>query len=348
MNRLRLGILLFALTALASLTGLKVGDPPGVQMQLFADAFLDTLNEEETATAVMPYNDERRVDWHFIPKKERKGLMMGQMNESQRAGALRLLRAALSEIGYFKSQQIRELEQVLHVLEGDGGNWDRDPMRYYVTIFGKPSDTDAWGFSFEGHHLSLNFVCRGGKIVDSTPQFMAANPATIMTRIDDPSVNLNKGTRVLRDEEQLAFDLVNSLNPAQATDAVIAEEAPSEIRFAGEPQADVAAPEGIAYATLNGKQRQVLRQLINTYIEVAPENIARQRTRQIIGDGWENIHFAWAGAKKPGIGHYYRIRGDSFLIEFVNTQADAVGNPANHIHCVYRDLTGDFDLPPAE
>jgi hypothetical protein len=60
--------------------------------------------------------------------------------------------------------------------------------------------------------------------------------------------------------------------------------------------------------------------------------------------GWQNVHFAWAGALKPGVGHYYRVRGQDFLIEFVNTQADPAGNPANHIHCVWRDLTGDFDL----
>jgi hypothetical protein len=41
------------------------------------------------------------------------------------------------------------------------------------------------------------------------------------------------------------------------------------------------------------------------------------------------------------------VQGKRFLIEFVNVQADPAGNPANHIHCVYRDLSGDFDLPVA-
>jgi hypothetical protein len=26
-------------------------------------------------------------------------------------------------------------------------------------------------------------------------------------------------------------------------------------------------------------------------------------------------------------------------------QPDAAGNPANHVHCVWRDLQGDFHLP---
>jgi hypothetical protein len=61
--------------------------------------------------------------------------------------------------------------------------------------------------------------------------------------------------------------------------------------------------------------------------------------------GWNAIHFAWAGATEPGIGHYYLVEGPSFVIEFCNVQPDAEGNPANHIHCVWRDRTGDFDLP---
>ncbi|WP_146412008.1 MULTISPECIES: DUF3500 domain-containing protein [Crateriforma] len=348
MKRFPLAILAMCLIGLSVMSGLKVGDPPGVQMHQHAKAFLSTLDKEQSSQAVIPFDDERRVQWHFIPMKTRKGLMLGDMTEAQRTGALRLLRAALSEIGYRKADQIRSMEQVLHVLEGDGGNWKRDPMKYYVTVFGQPDDQKPWGLSFEGHHLSLNFVCRGGRIVDSTPQFMASNPATLMNEVDDPSVTLHKGTRILRDEEQLGFDLVNSLSDAQRSEAIIAEEALSEIRFAGEAQADVTAPEGIRYQKLDADQQQILQRLVDTYIDVVPDPVAVTRRDAIAENGWNQIHFAWAGATEPGIGHYYRVQGKSFLIEFVNTQSDAVGNPANHIHCVWRDLTGDFDLPASQ
>jgi len=62
----------------------------------------------------------------------------------------------------------------------------------------------------------------------------------------------------------------------------------------------------------------------------------------LVHHGWDEIHFAWAGALEPGKGHYYRLEGPSFVAEFVNVQPDAEGNPANHIHCVWRDKTGDF------
>lgn len=327
--------------------GLKVGQTPAEQMQTFATAYLETLQDDQRELTLENFDSAERVGWHFIPKDKRKGLLLSEMNDAQRTSALRLLRSALSEAGYFKANRIMLLEEVLNEMEAGGGRWERNPQRYYVTLFGDPTssdDTNRWGLSFEGHHLSLNFVCRGNEVVDSTPQFLAANPATIM---NETSVTLGKGTAVLNLEESLGFKLINSLTSEQQADAVIATEAPAEIRFAGEAQSEVTPAEGIEYVQLTDEQKTILRELVSLYTDVAPDAVAAARREQIQGDGWNNVHFAWAGATAPGIGHYYRIQGKRFLIEFVNTQADPAGNPANHIHCVYRDLTGDFDLPIA-
>ncbi|MEC7407289.1 MAG: DUF3500 domain-containing protein, partial [Planctomycetota bacterium] len=150
--------------------GMKRSDPPGKQMKVFADSFLSTLEDEQKSIALMPYDSPKRVDWHFIPKKNRKGLVLSDMNEAQRTAALRLVRAALSEAGYDKTSKIMRLAGRLREMEGEDRNWARDPEMYYVTLFGQPSDSEAWGLSFEGHHVSLNFVCRDGRVVDSTPQ----------------------------------------------------------------------------------------------------------------------------------------------------------------------------------
>ena len=55
------------------------------------------------------------------------------------------------------------------------------------------------------------------------------------------------------------------------------------------------------------------------------------------GHGSGNRLFAWAGGIEPGEGHYYRIQGTGFLLEYDNTQ-----NNANHIHTVWRDYKHDF------
>jgi Protein of unknown function (DUF3500) len=323
--------------------GLKVGDTPAQQMQQFADSFLESLNEKQRSEALMPYESAERSAWHFIPKPDRKGVPLGEMDEAQRTAALRLVRAALSEAGYDKTQRVMLIEGVVRDLEGEGRQWPRDPNLYYATVFGKPSATDVWGLSFEGHHVSLNFVCRDGVIVDSTPQFLGAHPGTIPS---DYKGALPGGTRILHDEEELAFQMVNAMDEKLKTKAIIDSEAPKELRFAGEPQSKVEDKvEGVAYGELPSELQQRLQHLVSIYIDLVADPIAKDRNARIEKDGWDKVHFAWSGATEPGIGHYYRIQGPSFLIEFVNSQPDALGNPANHVHCVFRDLTGDFDLP---
>lgn len=310
-------------------------------MQEAAEAFVSTLNDSQRQQVLLAYDSEQRLGWHFIPKEERKGLALRDMNDAQKTATLRLVRSALSESGYSTTTRIMLLEGVLRQLEGPGGRWNRDPEGYYVTLFGKPSDSDSrWGLSFEGHHLSLNFVCRGNEVLDSTPQFFGANPATIRSEVEGP---LGKGARTLADEQDLGFKLLGQLSEAQKKKAVIAEEAPAEIRAAGEPQPPREEPAGLRYREMTAPQLETLEQLVGVYASAMPAEVAEARLEAIRDVGWGNVHFAWAGASEPGIGHYYRIQGPTFLIEFVNTQPDADGNPANHIHCVWRDMTGDFD-----
>jgi hypothetical protein len=345
MRFVRLSIVASICLAAVVLTGLKVADSPGARAKTFADSFLSSLDDEQKTKAVVAYDSDERVDWHFIPKKTRKGIAMRDMNSAQRTAALRLLRAALSEAGYGKASKIMLLESVVRQIEGDDRKWERDPQKYFVTLFGQPSDAEPWALSIEGHHLSLNFSFRDGKVSDSSPQFFGTNPGEIKEELEGP---FRKGTRILRSEEQIGFKLINALSEENQAAAIIDKKAPKELRFAGEAQTDVAQPEGIALSELSEENQKILKRLIRVYTDIVPEPIAKQRRNAIAKDGWDDVHFAWAGAKKPGIGHYYRVRGKSFLIEFVNTQADAAGNPANHIHCCWRDVTGDFDLPANE
>lgn len=317
---------------------------PGSTMTGDAVAFVDSLDAEQKKIALMEFGSPERLGWHFIPKDERKGLQIKHMTEAQQTKAFSLLKSALSEMGYNKATQIMELEKLLNEFEAGKGRWQRDYQRYYFTIFGTPAADSKWALSMEGHHLSLNFVVDNNRLISTTPQFFASNPAVVK---NDNKVGIKVGTRVLAKEETLAFELVNSLNEAQKAKAIIADKAPAEIREAGSPQPPVTAPEGISYSDLTDTQKNLLLNLADEYAKAAPAVVAKERIDLMHFDGLDSIHFAWAGATEPGIGHYYRIQGKSFLIEFVNTQPDAAGNPANHIHCVWRDLRGDFALPLA-
>ncbi len=307
-----------------------------------AQEFLETLTPEQRRMALMGYDAPQRVDWHFIPKAERKGVQIRDMNDQQREAAHALLESVLSEVGYEKANDIMELESLLHELEGGQGRFARDPIRYYFTLFGNVAEDERWGLSIEGHHLSLNFVLEGGEIVSSTPQVLCANPALVK---NENETGIEVGTRVLELEETLAFDLVNSLSDAQRETGVIDDEAPREVRAAGEAQPPSEPAAGISASDLNEDQTELLQKLVRVYCFTMPYEVAEARLVAINEAGFDNVHFAWAGAREPEIGHYYRVQGPTFLIEFVNTQPDAAGNPANHIHTIWRDMGGDFGLP---
>ncbi len=335
-----------ALALLLPAAPLAAGVPAGSQMVRAATAWLDTLAPEQKARALRPYDDAARTGWHFIPKFERKGLALREMVPAQQQHAYDLLRAALSQAGYDKSRAIMRLDEMLRLQEGAKARNIRDAERYFFTIFGTPAETGTWAVSVEGHHLSLNFVVRDGRVVDSTPQFFGANPAEVRRRFADLP---EPGSRVLRDEEQLAFDLVRSLSDEQRGRAIVAAESPADIRAAGEPQSPREAPRGIRRDALTDEQRGLLERIVRTYCAAMPDEVAAERLELLAAaeGGWDAIHFAWAGATEPGVGHYYVVEGPTFVIEFCNVQPDAEGNPANHIHCVWRDRTGDFDLPAA-
>jgi hypothetical protein len=305
-----------------------------------AQKYLASLNDEQRAQSVMDYDTPDRMDWHFIPKAHRKGLQIKEMDESQRELAHELLRNCLSQIGYHKATQIMEMENLLEELEtGRTGTPLRDPYRYYYTIFGEPKSDGRWGLSIEGHHLSLNFVVEGNKVVSSTPTLFAANPAVVRTK---SSTKIDVGTRLLTDEEVLAFQLLETLTPDQKEKAIIASQPLSELRNAGEKEPPQADPAGLAAEAMSREQVNLLRKLVESYANNLPGEIAEARMEEIREAGPGKVHFAWAGSETPGSGHYYRIQGPTFLIEFVNTQPDAAGNLANHIHCVWRDIRGDF------
>jgi len=336
--------LLVALLLFSPPTAARGGVPAGSQMVQAAAAWLDTLAPEQKARVLKPYDDAGRTGWHFIPKFERKGLPLREMVPAQQERAFDLLRAALSQAGYDKSRVIMRLDEMLRLQEGAKAKNIRDSERYFFTLFGTPAATGTWALSVEGHHLSLNFVVRDGRVVDSTPQFFGANPAEVRRPFADLPA---PGFRVLADEEQLAFDLVRSLDPGQRGVAVVAAEAPADIRAAGAAQAPREAPRGIRRDALSAEQRALLERIVRAYCAAMPEEVAAERLELLAAadGGWDALHFAWAGATEPGIGHFYCIEGPTFVIEFCNVQPDAEGNIANHIHCVWRDRTGDFDLP---
>lgn len=301
---------------------------PAAEMASAARHWLASLTPEQQATASFDLKSEERFNWHFIPRA-RKGLALKDMTSAQRHLAHALLSSGLSHAGYAKATGIMSLEQILNDIE-QGKGPKRDPELYFVSIFGKPGAHEPWAWRFEGHHLAFNFTIPDGQHVAVTPSFLGTNPGEVR---EGP----RKGLRVLAHEEDLARALVRSLNDDQRHAAIYTNTAPADIITAADRKARLLKPDGLAANKLNKEQSELLWHLVREYVYRHRAELAEGDLKKIQAAGLDKIFFAWAGSTEPGKGHYYRIQGPTFLMEYDNTQ-----NNANHIHAVWRDLNNDF------
>ena len=331
MRRMKRLVIAAALVLVSVTASTVASQRSATAMSSAASKWLASLSPEQRDRAVFPFDSEERMRWHYVPNETfpRKGLTIKDMTESQRALAHELLKTGLSARGYLTATSIMELEKVLRAIEG-GVRMARDHEAYLFSVFGTPGDKQAWGWRFEGHHLSVRFDVVGAKMTASSPAFFGANPAEVR---DGPQ----KGTRVLGAEEDAGRALLDSLDATERAAAILPIEAPGDILTTTKVTVDPLSPIGIKASALTKPQRELLMSLIDVYAGLMAADVAAERMDRLKKAGLDNIAFAWAGETEKGKKHYYRLQGPTFLVEYDNTQ-----NDGNHIHSVWRDFNGDF------
>ncbi|HTQ66718.1 MAG TPA: DUF3500 domain-containing protein [Puia sp.] len=295
--------------------------------------FINLLDSNQKAKTLFPFDSDERYGFHYFPIDNRKGIPMDELNAAQQQAAFDLIKTCLSEPATNKIKEIISLEVILKELEHRKANDHfRDPGKYYYTIFGVPGNNTIWGWRLEGHHVSFNFSVQNKKLIAATPGFLGANPAIVP---DGPE----KGKEILKDEKEMAFNLLRSFSDDEMKKTMIESNAPSDIVTSINRKAMIEHPSGIRYSEMTVSQQQQLLQLINLYVHRFTKLFADDMLKEIQKAGLNNLWFAWAGHTESGPGHphYYRIQGPTFIIEYDNTQ-----NNANHVHTVVRDLQHDF------
>ncbi len=304
-----------------------------------ATGLLSSLTPDQRSKAAFPFASDQRTRWNFIPTEAfpRQGLTLGEMTDAQRSKVHDLLKAGLSQRGYLTATAIMSLEDVLGALEAaqrqagrQAEGFRRDPLRYFVSVFGTPSRSGAWGWRVEGHHVSLHFTVVDGRLTASTPTMFGSNPAEVR---EGPK----KGLRILAAEEDSARALLAALDDAQRRTAIITGTALNEIVTTNRLDVSPLSPPGIAARALTPAQRDLLMKVIDVYAGFMADDVAAERMAALRKAGVDAITFAWAGGTARGEKHYYRVQGPTFLIEYDNAQ-----NDGNHIHSVWRDFGGDF------
>jgi hypothetical protein len=190
-----------------------------------ASDFLASLDVGQRAAAswTFPSDDERRR-WFYTPT-DHGGVPLADLTPGQQRLAMRLLARGLSTAGYVTASTIIGLENVLDAVEGWTSAFDRkrgrDPTRYYVRVFGEPP-SGTWAWRFGGHHISILHTVLDGEAHSCTPCFLGADPASSPLLGPHP-------LRPLAGAEDLARDLVRSLDDAQRARAVISAVAPPDV-----------------------------------------------------------------------------------------------------------------------
>ncbi|MCW3090176.1 MAG: hypothetical protein JWP81_1245 [Ferruginibacter sp.] len=298
-----------------------------------ANAFIRQLDDAQRVKALYPFDTTERYRFNYVPLDDRKGISVNELNATQRAALMDLLKTCLSEQTLKKVNDIMQLDNILKELEHrKAEDHYRDPGKYFITIFGIPSSSTIWGWRFEGHHVAFHFSADKNQLVAGTPGFLGANPAIVLS-------GPQKNKEVLKEETDRGFTLLHALSPEELKKAITDTIAPGEIVTGASRSAMIGHPVGIRYNELSAAHQQLLLQLLNGYIHRYTTLFAQAMLKEIQAAGLENLWFTWAGSTEHVLGkpYYYRIQGPTIIIEYDNSQ-----NNANHIHTVIRDLKNDF------
>jgi Protein of unknown function (DUF3500) len=329
------------------------------KMLVTAMGLLDTFDAQQRAAAVVDdFDDPRRLNWDIIPKPDRTGVPLHQLDRHQKVLVWDLIRLAVPLRMFTKVLAIPQLEHVLrdyeHGFLGPALQTWRTSDSYFVTFFGRPGFEDTWTLRFLGHHVCLNLTVVDQRWISATPVALGQQP----TQYDGV---LNP----LADDEGLAFDLLGSLDQQQRKLAIIHDVAPADFVTRQVPRVgayeypdhyDLGMPDytitdqdrvalkfirdepsGISGAKLTEPQQAILWDLLDCYLQRLPDETGTRHREDLRERGIERVFFAWAGASTRGVPHYFRVHTDNYLIEAVNS----VGG-ANHIHTVIRDFDNDF------
>ncbi|MGH7445962.1 MAG: DUF3500 domain-containing protein [Longimicrobiales bacterium] len=322
-------------TVVADLFPLRATGVSTEPMRSAAAAFIEGLTpEQRTRTLFDIDSDEWRL-WNNVHRYQRQGTSFREMTEAQRALAFDMIRAGLSARGFEKSRNVMRLNG--HLADVLNRPDEYGEFLYWLTIMGRPSPTEPWGWQLDGHHLIINYFVLGDQVV-MTPTFMGSEPVSATS-------GRFAGTRVMQEEQSRGLGFMRLLDDAQRERATI-ETAKTRNNALAQAFRDNLELDhaGIRASELTAPQRENLLDVIAEYVDNMSPGHARVRLEEVrehLDDTW----FAWMGDMSDDAVFYYRIHSPVILIEFDHQLPVALEGPRvpdrRHIHSVVRTPNGN-------
>jgi Protein of unknown function (DUF3500) len=316
--------------------------PSGVSTEPVRNAaqkFISTLSNVQLARTLYPVDDIEWRKWmnqHFYL---RQGISFGEMTGAQREAAFGLMRASLSAKGLELTRNIMRLNETLAELTGDHdflGEW-----LYYITIMGKPSATEPWGWRLDGHHAIINYFVLGDQVV-MTPHFVGSEPV-------EATSGKYKGLVILQQEQNDGLKMLQALPDAQRGKAILSFSKTGNNNLSEAFKDNIVLDyAGLRAADLASASRRQLLDLVDLYVSHMDEGHARVKMDEV-SRHLENTWFAWIGGTGADSVFYYRIHSPVILIEFDHQRPanlakfspDPDKPTRQHIHCVVRTPNGN-------
>jgi hypothetical protein len=300
-----------------------------------AETFLSALTDEQRGRTTYPVDDAEWRKWNNVHRYARQGVSFKEMSDDQRARAFDLLRAGLSAKGLEKTRNVMRLNETLAELTKRFEEYGEG--LYHLTVMGKPSDTEPWGWQLDGHHLVVNYFILRDQVV-MTPAFMGSEPVRAES-------GKYAGTTVLQDEQNKGLALIQALTPGQQKKAIL-EPTKSGNNALAQAFRDnlVLDYAGIRGSELTAAQRTLLLDVIGEYVGNLAAGHAKIRMEEVRRH-LDATYFAWIGATGADAVFYYRVHSPVILIEFDHQNPVALGGPRapgrRHIHSVVRTPNGN-------
>lgn len=305
-----------------------------------ADAFLAALTSDQRARTAFKVDDSEWRKWmnqHFYV---RQGVSFLEMSEPQREAAFGLLKASLSAKGLKLTRDIMRLNHTLGELNNN--DWEQyGEFRYHITVMGKPSSTEPWGWQLDGHHVIVNYFVLGTQVV-MTPLFVGSEPVIAES-------GKFKGTVILQQEQNDGLKMLRALTADQRKKAVL-EVSKTGNNNIGEAFKDnvVLNYAGVSAKELSPAQQKQLLGLAELYISNMDDGHAKVKMEEV-RKHMDRTYFAWIGGDDETSVYYYRIHSPVVMIEFDHQRPanlrhlakDPSAPNRQHIHCVVRTPNGN-------
>ena len=318
---------------------------------------LSMVSAAERLFAVLSPDQLQRLQ-HDIDAKEwrawsnpelyvfRHGLRLDESSEEFVNAVHDLLKASLSPSGYAKvhgcmrtNHFLGQVVEAPKVLNG---------RSYNISIFGRPSLSEPWGWQLTGHHLCMNCFVLGSQQVIS-PVFMGAEPNVLDAGPD-------KGLSLFEAQEAAGIEVMTALEPSlrervQIYKSVKGDALPEwryhradQRHLGGAFQDNRIIPyEGVLVSEFPPAIQQMVRKIVHLVLDYLSEASFDAKIREI-ESCWDETYFCWIGGWGSKDAFYYKLHSPVTMLEFDHHSGVFLTNREPrpfHIHTLIRTPNGN-------